>query len=56
MARQHQQISCTDQTDSLVLCIHLYIDVDVNEINFSLQNLVSCQDNYEKTRFVPGKN
>ena len=36
--------------------IHLYIDVDVNEINFSLQDLVSCQDNYEKTRFVPGKN
>ena len=34
----------------------IYIDVDVNEINFSLQNLVSCQDNYEKTRFVPGKN
>ena len=50
MARQHQQISCIYQTNNIVL------DVDVNEVNFSLQNLVSCQDNYEKARVVLGKN
>ena len=56
-------VTCSGQTastDFLYLSNRqhsfIYIDVDVNEVNLSLPNLVSCQDNYEKTRVVLGKN